>query len=93
MLHQQLLNVEFLDGVNSAFISIGGWLVFLNCWQLFKDKLLSGVSIISLVFYTVWGMFNAYYYLTLGKFEPMWAEVFISVGNLCYLYMAVKYNR
>ncbi len=81
------------DNINAFFIYGGSFFILMNCIELYRAKLLSGVSLFSLFFYTVWGMFNAYYYADLGKIQPMLAEVAISVLNIMYFIMALKFYK
>lgn len=55
------------DLVNGLFELFGGLLLALNCFRLYRDKRLAGVSIIPTTFYALWGYWNLFYYPSLHQ--------------------------
>lgn len=81
------------DQINGAFEMIGGALVFLNVWQVYKDKMVRGINWWVMVFFTSWGFWNLYFYPHYGLWWSFWGGVLIAIGNVCWLVMAWHYGR
>src|SRR4029077_18168699 len=55
------------DYINAAFESMAGVFVFLSAWRVYKDREVRGVSAWMVVFMLTWGLWNLYYYPSLGQ--------------------------
>ena len=55
------------DAVNGAFEVLGGLFILNLCRIVWNDKAVAGVSIVSIIFFTGWGVWNLFYYPTLNQ--------------------------
>lgn len=81
------------DFINGLFEFCGGVFILNHCRALYRDKLVKGVSILSTVFFSLWGVWNLYYYPHL---EQMWSfagGIVIVGGNCLWIGMMVYYSR
>ena len=81
------------DMCNAAFELFGGVFVLNHCRVLFEAKIVKGISIVSTVFFTAWGVWNLYYYPSLGQWASFAGGVFICLTNLLWVAMLVYYRR
>lgn len=72
---------------------LGGAFLGLNCWRLYKDKLVRGVDWKVIFFFTFWGFWNLYYYPHLEQWLSLVAGAFIAIMNLIYFGMMIYYMR
>jgi len=81
------------DIVNGFFECIGGIMMFLNCYKIWKDKQVKGVSIFATGFFTAWGYWNLYYYPSLNQWMSFVGGLFIVLGNTIWVSLAMYYMR
>jgi hypothetical protein len=81
------------DIINGIFEQIGGILIFRNCWMLYKEKRVMGVSIFTTAFFTAWGCWNLYYYPSLNQWASFIGGLSIAVGNGLWVIMAMYYAK
>ena len=68
--------VSWLDFTNGLFEIVGGCLVWLNIRQIRRDKVLKGISIFPIAFFTAWGYWNVLIYY------PSYRAWFSAIGAL-----------
>ncbi len=56
------------DKVNGAFELLGGLFILNHCRVVFRDKAVAGVSVLSTIFFALWGSME---YLLLPASEPV----------------------
>lgn len=81
------------DIVNGAFESIGGIMMLLNCYRIYKDKEVKGVNIFTTLFFTAWGYWNLYYYPSLNQWGSFVGALFIVIGNTIWVSLVFYYKR
>jgi uncharacterized membrane protein YfcA len=81
------------DLVNSIFELGGGLLITLNCFRLYKDKVVKGVSVATVAFFSLWGYWNIYYYPSLGQTLSFIGGIVIAVANTVWVGMAIYYAK
>ena len=83
-----------LPDITNGMFELGGALInWMNVKQIFKDKEVRGVHWSPFVFFTVWGMWNLYYYPYLGQWFSLGAGVLLMIVNLIFLYGLLKYYK
>jgi len=82
-----------VDMINALFEALAGLFVLNHCRVLFAHKKTRGVSIISALFFTVWGFWNMYYYPALGQSISFYGGLFVVLANSLYVGMMVSYSR
>jgi len=85
--------IDFADFINGAFELLGAVAIFGHVRRVLKDKAVAGVSILSVCFFASWGLWNLYYYPSLGQWASFWGGVFIVIGNACWIAGMVYYTR
>lgn len=81
------------DLINGLFEVLGGILCFGNIIKLWKDKIVFGVYWPVTAFFSLWGMWNLYYYPSLGQWYSFYGGVLLVVGNSIWVIMALYYRR
>lgn len=82
-----------IDYINGGFEALSGFFVLNHCRVLMRDKAVAGVSITSVCFFTLWGIWNLYYYPSLGQMLSFYGGLFIVSANAIYIYLLIKYSR
>jgi len=81
------------DLINGAFETLAGLFVLNHCRVLVKDKAVAGVSILSVAFFTAWGVWNLWYYPALGQTASFIGGLVVVAANLVYVGLLVRYSR
>lgn len=81
------------DLINASFESLAVVMLALNCWRLFKDKVVKGISPVSVIFFTVWGFWNLYYYPYLDQLLSFWAGLFVVTASVFWIGQVVYYKH
>lgn len=82
-----------LDLVNGAFESLGGIFLFLNVLRVLKDKSVKGISIVPTAFFSVWGVWNLFYYPSLDQWASFFGGALVVVMNTIWVSLAIYYAR
>jgi len=80
------------DLINGIFEIFGGVFLMLNCFKLYKDKRVQGVSISVTVFFTAWGFWNLFYYPSLDQWASFFGGVLLVAANSVWVSMAIYYG-
>lgn len=83
----------FSDLANAAFELAGGLFIFNHCRVLYHDKQVKGVSIVSTVFFSTWGLWNLYYYPSLDQWISFAGGIVITFANLLWIAMMLYYSK
>lgn len=81
------------DVINAIFSFLSGIFLWYNCWKLYKDKQVCGVSISCQALFTLWGFWNLYYWPSLNQWVTWYASIFSTTANLVWVWMAIYYTR
>lgn len=84
--------MEINDLINGSFELISGIISLINIKQLIKDKTLKGISWIPTFFFTLWGMWNLYYYPSLGQTLSFIGGLGIFITNAIWLILVLYYK-
>ena len=80
------------DIINSIFEMSGGLFMLMNVFQILKDKEVKGSHWVPMVFFTVWGVWNLYYYRNLAQNFSAYGAMFTVMVNAIYLYLFLKFK-
>lgn len=80
------------DLINGLFELFSGILCILNITKIIQDKELKGISWIPLLFFTLWGAWNLYYYPSLNQTLSFIGGLFIFFSNIVWLILIVYYK-
>lgn len=81
------------DLINGAFELLGGVFVANHCRVLLKHKAVAGVSVLSIALWSVWGVWNLFYYPFLGQWISFVGGVGVTVANIVYVILLLRYSR
>lgn len=81
------------DFVNGSFELLAGFFVLNHCRVLRLHKQARGVSLTSVCFFTLWGLWNLYYYPALNQPLSFYGSLFVVAANALYVGMMVRYCR
>jgi hypothetical protein len=81
------------DAINGTFELAAGLFVLNHCRVLKAHKQVRGVSMLSVAFFTLWGLWNLYYYPALNQPLSFYGGLFVVAANAFYLGMALHYRR
>jgi hypothetical protein len=81
------------DLLNGVFEMLGGLLVLNHCRAVLRDKAVAGVSTFSTSIFTLWGVWNLYYYPSLGQWCSFAGGLVIVTANALWLTLMLKYRR
>lgn len=81
------------DLINSLFEGFAGLMVLNHCRVLYAEKMVRGVSRVSSFFFTVWGLWNVYYYPAIGQALSFYGGLGVVAANAVYVGMMVHYRK
>lgn len=81
------------DHVNACFEGGSSLLGLLNIRQLLRDKAVKGFSPAPLAFFTMWGLWNLFYYPHMGQIWSFIGGCAIASENAIYLGLVLYYLR
>lgn len=80
------------DQINAFFEAGGGLFILNHCRALHRTKQPEGVSVISVAFFQLWGLFNLFYYPHLHQPASFVGGAFMVVCNTVWICMLVYYR-
>lgn len=84
---------DLMDLANAGF-EFGGAIFILNHARvLFAEKIVRGISLVSIVFFLIWGIFNMFYYSHLEQSASWYAGIMVTLANLVWVSMIIYYRK
>lgn len=80
------------DHINGLFEFAGGALLLKNVRALIRDKKISGISWLPVLFFSTWGLWNLYYYPSLGQWWSFTGGLFVCSANWLWLILLAYYS-
>lgn len=80
------------DLVNGAFEFAAGLMMANNCRVLLRDRAVAGVSIASMAFFSAWGIWNLWYYPSLGQTWSFIGGLFVVTANVAYVALLCRFS-
>lgn len=78
------------DLINAGIELAGALLLAYNCWLLHKHRQVQGVSVLTTGFFTLWGLWNIYFYPANGLWWSFAGGICIAGANFTWLVMALR---
>jgi hypothetical protein len=72
------------DALNGLFELFGAVFAWRNALQLYRDREIRGVYWPAWVFFTAWGLWNLYYYPSLGQWFSFGSGCLLVCGNIAW---------
>lgn len=85
--------IPLTDLINGIFECFGAVFVWLGIMKLRKDKEVKGVHWLTILFFTVWGYWNCYFYPALDQWLSFAGGLAIALSNTIYVSMLIHYSR
>lgn len=79
------------DHINAGFEIAAALIVWLNVRQVLRDRKVHGVHWAPILLFSVWGVWNAWYYPSLGQTWSGAAAVFVALANTTWLIYVLAY--
>jgi len=81
------------DAINGAYELGGGLFLLYNCFRLYQDKEVKGISIGTTAFFASWGYWNLFYYPHLHQWLSFLGGILVVGTNTAWVVMAIYYTR
>lgn len=81
------------DVINGLFEFVGGFFILNHARVLYRHKLVKGVSVLSTVFFSSWGIWNLYYYPVLDQWWSFAGGLSITLANLLWISLMFYYIK
>lgn len=81
------------DAINAGFELGAAVAMWVNVAKLLRDRKVAGVYWPVSAFYTVWGLWNIWFYATLGAPLSAWASWCVMLANATWVLLAIRYSR
>jgi hypothetical protein len=81
------------DIINTAFIAGGAVVLFINVYKLIQDKSVAGVSLIPTLFFSIWAIWNLYWFTYLDQPWSFIGACFMLVANFWWVGLALRYRQ
>lgn len=81
------------DLINACFEFAGAAFILNNVRTLYRDKLVRGVSLLTTIYFTSWGVWNVYYYPALGQSWSFIAGMCICTANILWIILMLYYKH
>ena len=81
------------DLFNGMFEFVSACLFIFNIRIILRDKAVQGVSLIPAGFFTVWSVWNIYYYSHLEQWFSLAGGIFLMIVNIIWISLALYYSK
>jgi hypothetical protein len=81
------------DIINASFEVIGSLACWANVFKILKDKEVKGVYWPFTFFFTLWGIWNLYYYASLNQWWSVGGAAVMCTGNAAWVWLAFKFTK
>lgn len=80
------------DLINGSFELLGGAAILLSVFKLHSEKIVRGVSWPHVSFFTIWGLWNLFYYPHLDQWFSFVGGAFIVTANTIWVSQIIYWN-
>lgn len=81
------------DFINGLFEGLGALMICISIRRVLIDRMSRGVSPWSILFFTVWGYWNLYFYAHLGQSWSLSGAVLMVASNTTRVGLLIYYRR
>lgn len=81
------------DIINACFEFVAAFMLVRNCIFTYKAKTVTGVSILSTIFFASWGYWNIYYYPHLDQTLSFVAGILVTIVNSIWVGQMIYYHK
>lgn len=80
------------DLINGSFEAVAALFTLNHCRVLLRDRAVAGVSIASMAFFTLWGVWNLWFYPHLGQTWSFAGGVLLVAANAVYVVLLCRFS-
>lgn len=80
------------DLINGSFEAVAALMTLNHCRVLLRDRAVAGVSIASMAFFTLWGVWNLWFYPHLDQTWSFAGGVLLVVANAIYVALLCRFS-
>jgi len=80
------------DFINGGFELCGGLMIIPSILNLLKTKSADGVALSTVTFFTIWGLWNIYYYPAMDQPLSAAAAMMLTAANMTWWALVFKYK-
>ena len=80
------------DLINGSFEAVAALFTLNHCRVLLRDRAVAGVSIASMAFFTLWGVWNLWFYPHLGQAWSFAGGVLLVIANAIYVALLCRFS-
>jgi hypothetical protein len=80
------------DIINGLFEMFAGIFISLNIIRLYKDKEVKGVSLIAIIFFFLWGVWNTIFYPINNLWYSFYGGLLVASMNLIWVSQLIYYS-
>jgi hypothetical protein len=84
--------MEMNDFINGCLEFFSAILVLWNVRRLYIDKMVRGISLIPVIFFDTWGLWNIFYYASLDQWWSWTGGLFLVAANIWWTTLAIYYG-
>lgn len=85
--------INWFDTTNAGFEIGGSIAIWMDIFQILKDKRIDGLNVWARLFYTVWAIWSVYYYFYLAQWFSFWFAFPLAIGSLIWFGLMIKYRK
>ena len=85
--------MDWPDLVNGSLEFVGGCFLWLNVRAASRDKRFSGVRILPTAFFSLWGLWNLFFYPHLDQWASFAGGVNIVTANMVWVAQMLYYRK
>lgn len=82
-----------MDTLNALFEVSAGFFILFSILRLHREKSAAGVSVVTIVFFSVWGYWNLLYYPSVGHWWSFTGAAGVALANTVYALMILRQRR
>ena len=87
------MEINNSDLYNGLFEMISGIFATTNIYRIVKDKQVRGISVLPMAFFTMWGIFNWWFYPHNDLWFSFFGGLLMSTVNLIWVALFFYYKR
>ena len=80
------------DLINGSFEAVAALMTLNHSRVLLRDKAVAGVSVASMAFFTLWGIWNLWFYPHLGQTWSFAGGVLLVAANALYVALLIRFS-
>lgn len=85
--------MNYSDLLNGLFEMVGAAALGMNVRSLWIHREIKGVHWAPVVFYTVWGLFNLFFYPANGLWISFYGGIAVMLVNVAWLALLIRFRR